>query len=74
MLIKKVDLPRVQPFGNRLSNLVRTTALNHVQIGPAALRLGTGRGTHEQLVSQLALEVVLLDMVCQCGGNFPATG
>lgn len=73
MLIKKVDLPRVQPFGNRLANLVRTTALNHVQIGPAALRLGTGRGTHEQLVSQLALEVVLLDMVCQCGGNFPAT-
>ena len=73
MLIEKVDLPRVQPFGNRLANLVGTPALDHVQIGPAALRLRARRGTHEQGVSQLALKVVLLDMVRQRGGNFPVS-
>ena len=71
MLIKKVDLPAVQPLGDILSNLMRTPPLNHVQLSTSALRLSTRRGTHEQSVSHLSFEFVLLDVVCQSGRDFP---
>ena len=71
VLIKKVDLPSVQPLGNILSNLMRTPPLNHVQLSPSTLRLSTRRGTHEQSISHLSFEFVLLDVVCQSGRDFP---
>lgn len=71
MLIKKVDLSIIQPLGNLLSDLVRTPPLNHVQRRPPVLCLSTGRSTHEQRVPELALQVVLFDMVCDGGGYFP---
>ena len=71
MLIKELNIAVVDSLCDLLSDLVRAAALNHVQPRPAILRLRTGRGAHEEVVLELALEVVLLDVVCQGNGHFP---
>lgn len=63
MLVKEVDATLVDTLGNGLSNLMRSTTVNHVQIRPSVLSIGTRRGTNEKRISQLTLEVVLLNMV-----------
>lgn len=74
MLVEKVDTPLVNTFGNRLSDLMRSSSLNHVQPSPAVFGLGTRRGANEERVFQLALEVVLFHMVGQKRRNLPAAG
>lgn len=71
MLVEEIDLASIKPLGNLLADLVRATALNHLQIGPAVLRLGTGRRSHEERIPQFSLQVILLNVVCQSGGNLP---
>lgn len=71
MLIEELDIAGVDSLGDFLSDLVRATALNHVQAGPAALGLCAGGGTDKQVVLQLSLEVVLLDVVCESNGKHP---
>lgn len=71
MLIKELDIAIVDSLCDLLSDLVRAAALNHVQARPAILRLRTGRGAHEEVILELALEVVLLDVVCQSDGHLP---
>ena len=71
VLIEELNLAIIDPLGNFFSDLVRATALNHVQASPSILRLCAGRGTHEEGIFELALQVVLLDVVCECGGNHP---
>lgn len=71
MLVEELDLAIVDSLGNLLADLVRATALDHVQTGPAVLSVGTGRSTHEQVVLQLSLKVILLDMVGESSGHDP---
>lgn len=71
MLIKELDVAIVDSLGDLLSDLVRAAALDHVQLRPAVLRLRAGGRAHEQIVLELALQVVLLDVVCQSNGNLP---
>ena len=39
MLVEKIDIAIVYPFGNLLSNLVGATALNHIESSPAIFSL-----------------------------------
>lgn len=71
MLVEEVDAPLVDTLGDGLSDLVRAPALNHVEAGPPVLRLGARRRADEERVAELALEVVLLDVVGEEGGDFP---
>ena len=71
MLVKEVDLAVVDTLGDGLSDLMGTSPLNHVEAGPPVLCLGAGRSTDEQAVPELALEVVLLDVIGEEGGDFP---
>lgn len=64
MLIEELNLTIVDSLGNLSADLVRATALDHVQACPAVLGLCAGRGAHEQVVLELPLQVVLLDVVC----------
>lgn len=50
MLVEEVDVSSVKTPGDILSNLVRASALNHVQLSPAILGFGTGRSTDEEVV------------------------
>lgn len=70
MLIEELNLATVDPLGDLLSDLVRAPSLNHVQASPAVLRLRAGGGAHEEGVLELALQVVLLDVVCQGRWDF----
>lgn len=74
MLVEEVDAPLVDALGDGLADLVRAPPLNHVEAGPPVLRLGAGRRADEERVAELALEVVLLDMVGEEGGDFPGGG
>lgn len=64
MLIKKLNIARINSLCNLLSDLVRASPLNHVESGPAVLGLRAGRGSDEQAVLEFALEVVFFDVVC----------
>lgn len=63
MLVEEVDAALVDAFGDLLADLVRASAVDHVQRGPAVLRLGARRRADKERVLQLALEVVLFDMI-----------
>jgi hypothetical protein len=63
MLVKELDIAIVDPLCNLLANLMRRPALNHVQPRPSVLRLRTRRRANEEVVFELALEVVVLDVV-----------
>jgi len=71
MLVEELDIAIVDSLCNLFSDLVGGASLNHVQTSPAVLRLRTGRGAHEEVVLQLALQVVLFNVVCQSNGHFP---
>jgi hypothetical protein len=71
MLVEKVDLALIDTLGDGLADLVRAATVDHVQTRPAVLRLASRRGSHKERVSELALEVVLFDMVRQKRGHFP---
>lgn len=71
MLVEEVDAPLVDALGDGLADLVRAPPLNHVEAGPPVLRLGARRRADEERVAELALEVVLLDVVGEEGGDFP---
>jgi len=70
VLVKEVDLALVDALGNGLANLVRASPLNHVERSPSAFSLGAGRSATEEAVAHFALKVVLLNMVCEEGGDF----
>jgi hypothetical protein len=69
VLVEKVDSAVVDPFGNCLANLVRRSALNHIQASPSVLGLSTRGCPNEQAISQLPLQVVLLYVVGEVGGD-----
>lgn len=71
MLVEKVDAAIIDTLGDGLSDLMGTPPLNHVEAGPSVLSLGAGRGTDEETVPKLALQVVLLDVVGEERGDFP---
>lgn len=71
MLIEELDIPVVDPLRDLLADLVRTPPLDHVQPRPTVLDLRAGAGPHEEGVLELPFKRVLLDMVCQSGGDFP---
>jgi hypothetical protein len=72
MLIEELNIAIVDALGNLLADLVRASTLNHVQSRPAVLRLCAGRRADKECIFQLALEAVLLDVICQSRGNFSA--
>ena len=50
---------------------MRCSSVDHVQLSPAVFGLGTRRGSYEQVVLELPLEVVLFDVVGEGGGDHP---
>ena len=64
MFIKEFDISVIDTLRNLLSDLMRTPSLNHIQPRPSVLRLSTRRSADEQIVLHLALEVILLHVVC----------
>lgn len=71
MFVEEIDAPLVDSFGNGLANLMRTPPVNHIQRCPSVLGLGSGGGAHEQRVLQLALKIILLDMVRHVRRHLP---
>ncbi len=63
MLVEEVDAPLVYPFRDFLSYLMRSSAFNHVEGRPSVFRLGSGGGPDKERVSELSLQVILLDMI-----------
>lgn len=78
MLIEEFNLTIVDSLGNFLSDLMGTASLNHVQAGPAVLRLRARGGTDEQVILQLSLEAILLNVIrhgnWNHSGNFVRNG
>jgi hypothetical protein len=71
MLVEELDPPLIDTLGNVLADLVRGTALDHIEGCPAIFCLGTRRSTDKEGVPQLALKVVLFDVVREEGRDFP---
>jgi hypothetical protein len=71
MLVEELDVAVVDTLGDFLTNLMRRPALDHIETCPSVLGLSTRGSTDKEVVLQLALEVVLLDMVGQSSGDFP---
>lgn len=71
MLIEELDVAIVDTFCNLLADLMRRPTLNHVQTSPSVLSFSARRRTDEKIVLQLALKVVLFDMVGQGGRDLP---
>lgn len=63
MLVEKVDSAIVDTLRDRLTDLMRTPPVDHIQASPSVLCLGPGGRANEEGVSQLALKAVLLDVV-----------
>lgn len=63
MLIKELDIPIINPLCNLLAHLMWRASLNHIQPRPSILRLRARRRANEEVILELALEVILLDMV-----------
>lgn len=74
MLIEELDVAIVDTLCDLLADLMRRPPLDHVELRPSVLSLGAGRGTNEQVVLQLSLEVVLLDVIRERGRHLPAAG
>lgn len=71
MLIEEFDVAIVDPSRNLFSNLMRRPALNHIQSRPSVLRLSARRRANKKIVLELALKIILLNMVCKSCGNLP---
>lgn len=71
VLIKEVDATLVNSLGDSLPDLMRRSALDHIESRPAVLGLSARGGSDEKGVLQLSLEVVLLDVVGEHSWNLP---
>jgi hypothetical protein len=71
MFVEELDVAVVDTLGNLLANLMRRPALDHVEASPSVLSLRARRSADEEVVLQLALEVVLFDMVGHGSGYLP---
>jgi hypothetical protein len=71
VLVEEVDATLVDTLGNLLADLVRASTVNHVQSCPAVLGLGTRRSTDEERVLELALEIILLDVIGHVSRHLP---
>lgn len=71
MLVEEVDVTIVDSLCDLLAHLMRRPALDHVKTCPSILSLSTRRGANEEIVLELALEVVLLDMIGKRSWDFP---
>lgn len=71
MLVEELDSALIDTLGNCLADLMGRPTLDHVKARPSVLSLGTRRCSHEQRVSQLALQVVFLDVIREKGRNLP---
>ncbi|KAI5286554.1 hypothetical protein KEM52_001950, partial [Ascosphaera acerosa] len=71
VLVEEVDVAVVDPLGDVAPHLVRRPPLDHVQLRPPVLRVCPRARPHEQVVLQLALQVVLLHVVGQRLGDHP---
>jgi hypothetical protein len=63
MFIEKLDVAIVDALGNFFANLMRRPALDHVQACPSVLRLSARRSANEEVILELALKVVVFNMV-----------
>jgi hypothetical protein len=72
MLVEELDVAVVDTLGDLFTNLMGRPALDHVEACPSVLSLSARRSANEEVVLQLALEVVLLDMIGHGSGNLPA--
>jgi hypothetical protein len=71
MFVKELDVPIVNSLRNGFPNLMRGPSFDHIQCRPAVFRLSSRARTHEQGIFQLALQVVLFDMICEHCRDFP---
>lgn len=62
MLVEELDVPIVDALRNVLANLMWTSSRYHVVPSPSVFRLCSARCSHEQVVLELALQIMLLDM------------
>jgi hypothetical protein len=63
MFVEELDISIVDSTCNFFTHLMRRPPLNHIQPRPSILRLRARRRTHKEVVLELALQIVLLDMV-----------
>jgi hypothetical protein len=63
MLVEELDIAIINALCNFLANLMRRPALNHIQACPSVLRLRARWRANKEVVFELALEVVLLNVV-----------
>lgn len=68
MLIEEQGSVVVDGLCDWLTNLMRGSSVDHVQVGPSGF-FWTGGGTDEQVEAQFAFQVVLFHVVGQCGRN-----
>lgn len=71
MLVEEVDVAVIDALCDLLADLVRSAALNHVQLCPSVLSLCAGRSSDEEVVLELSLKTILLDVIGERGWNFP---
>jgi len=71
MFVEELDVTVVDASSNFLADLVRGPTLDHVETCPSVFGLRTRGGANEKVVFELALQVVLFDMVSQGSGDFP---
>ncbi|KAH3662996.1 hypothetical protein OGATHE_004572 [Ogataea polymorpha] len=62
MFVEKLGSVGVDRSGDRFTDLVRRTSQNHVILSPLRF-FWTGRGTHEQVEGQFALQTVLFNVI-----------
>jgi hypothetical protein len=68
VLVTHPDTPFVDACGDVLASLVRPAAVDHVEGGPAVFGFGPDGSADEKVELHLALEVVLLNVICQRNG------
>jgi hypothetical protein len=71
MLVEKLYPTFVDTLCNVLPNLMRTSSFNHIQGSPPILGLGACRRAYKESVAQLALQVILFDVVCEIRRHDP---
>jgi len=69
VLVEELNVVVVDASCDVFANLMRSTALDHVELSPSVLGLSSRAGTNEEVVLELPLEIVLLDMVGERGGD-----
>lgn len=70
MLVEELDITIVDALCNFLTYLMRRTALDHVIAGPSVFSFGPRGRAYEEVVLELALEVILFNMVGKGSRDF----